>query len=374
MKIKTNTWPPPPGEFIKDELEARGWAQIDLAYVLGCPVQSVNTIIAGKRSITPNMAKALGSAFDVSAEFFLNLQRAYDLAVANEPDSGISRRARLQSCYPLREMFKRGWLEETDIALLERQITRYFDVNDLKEVPHLSHAAKKSKYENVSSEQLAWLFRVKQIAKTLATPKYYHKALEKSIPLLKQLLVAPEGIRCVPKILNDCGVKFVLVEKLSKTKIDGVCFWIKSSPVIGMSIRSDRIDNFWFVLRHEIEHVLRRHGQKSEIIDTDLTGERAGSNPSLPEEEIVANLAASDFCVYTNEMNDFCNKVGSLPTEREVLAFSKRVGVHPGIVVGQLQYRTNNYSVFRNYLEKISKHIIQSAPIDGWGNIYPVAL
>ncbi len=95
MKIKKNTWTPPPGEFIKDELEARGWAQIDLAYILGCPVQSVNTIIAGKRSITPNMAKALGDAFNVSAEFFSNLQRAYDLAVANEPDPGISRHARL---------------------------------------------------------------------------------------------------------------------------------------------------------------------------------------------------------------------------------------------------------------------------------------
>jgi HTH-type transcriptional regulator/antitoxin HigA len=76
------------------------------------------------------------------------------------------------------------------------------------------------------------------------------------------LLYAPEESRHVPRLLLECGVRFILVEKLPQADIDGVCFWLDAkSPVIGMSTRRDKIDNFWFVLRHEIQHVLERHGQ-----------------------------------------------------------------------------------------------------------------
>lgn len=71
-----------PGEIIREELEARGWMQRDLAFVLGIPEQAVNMIISGKRGISPEMAKQLGEAFDVLAEFFMNLQRTYDLSKA----------------------------------------------------------------------------------------------------------------------------------------------------------------------------------------------------------------------------------------------------------------------------------------------------
>src|SRR6266567_5792311 len=116
--------PPPPGMFIKEELDSRGWGQRDLAYILDCHEQAVNLIVSGKRGISPGMAKALGAAFDVSPELFVNLQKAYDLALAREPDPDISRRARLQSSYPVREMIRRGWLVDADAANLELQMAR----------------------------------------------------------------------------------------------------------------------------------------------------------------------------------------------------------------------------------------------------------
>ncbi len=78
---------PPPGHFIKEELEARGLAQRDLAYILGTTEQVVTRLLNGKYGVSPEMAKALGQAFDVSPELFINLQSAYDLANAKEPDS-----------------------------------------------------------------------------------------------------------------------------------------------------------------------------------------------------------------------------------------------------------------------------------------------
>src|SRR5579883_600220 len=98
---------PPPGHFIREELEARDWSQRDLAYILGVTDPEINVIISGKRGISADMAKALGKAFDVPAEFFANLQKAYDLSRARDPDPNVERKARLQSVYPVREMIKR---------------------------------------------------------------------------------------------------------------------------------------------------------------------------------------------------------------------------------------------------------------------------
>lgn len=80
-----NSWIMHPGFYIKEEMDARGWLQRDLAFILGVPEQGLNMIFSGKRGISPEMAKAFGKAFDVPAEFFANLQQAYDLAHAKEP-------------------------------------------------------------------------------------------------------------------------------------------------------------------------------------------------------------------------------------------------------------------------------------------------
>ncbi len=71
------SWIMHPGAYIKEEMEERDWSQRDLAFILGCSEQAINPILNGKRGISPEMAKALGDAFDVPAEFFANLQQAY---------------------------------------------------------------------------------------------------------------------------------------------------------------------------------------------------------------------------------------------------------------------------------------------------------
>lgn len=119
-----------PGEFIREELQLRGWAQRDLAYVLGVHEQAVSLIMSGKRGISPQMSKGLGEALGVSGDYFANLQTAYELSTATDPVPGIARRARLLF-YPIREMIRRGWLEDTDTATLELQLMRFFCVDDI---------------------------------------------------------------------------------------------------------------------------------------------------------------------------------------------------------------------------------------------------
>jgi addiction module HigA family antidote len=83
----------PPGVFIREELEARGWSQRDLAEVLGRPFQAVNAIINGHKQITPRTARELEAAFGSSAQFWLNLEMAYRLHHEDLPDPAIARRA-----------------------------------------------------------------------------------------------------------------------------------------------------------------------------------------------------------------------------------------------------------------------------------------
>lgn len=366
---------PHPGHFIREELEAREWTQRDLAYILGVPEQSVNLIILGKRGVSPEMAKALGDAFEVSPEFFANLQKAYDLSRAREPDPSVRRRARLQSSYPVREMIKRGWLEDTDAAMLEVQMARFFEAASCDDIPYLAHAAKKSHYEDLPSTQLAWLFRVRQIAKSVTVPAYSEKALREALARMRYLTLDAEEARHVPRILAECGVRYVLVESLPGAKIDGVCFWLdKASPVIGLSLRFDRIDNFWFVLRHEIEHVLCRHGRGNEMIDAELEGERAGTGPNVPEEERIANAAAANFCVPAAEMESFIARKSPFFAERDILGFARRIQVHPALVIGQIQNHLQRWDFLRRYLVKIRAFATSGALVDGWGHVFPVTI
>ena len=361
---------PHPGYFIQEELDARGWGQVDLAYVLGISAQALNPIIKGKRAITPDMARALGDAFDVPGEFFANLQKLSDLALARVPDPDVSRKAKLQSVYPIREMIRRGWLTDAKGPILEAEVAQFFEEKSLDRVPYFAHAAKKPNYAKVTPAQLAWLYRVRQIAKQMVVPRYSKNKLIGAVENFRHFRVSPEGARHIPGILADCGVRFVAVESLPGAKIDGSCFWLGKSPVIGMSLLYDRIDNFWFVLTHEIEHVLKEHGKHEEVEVLDVEVEK--DSPDIPEEEKAANAAAQEFCIPKDEMDSFYLRKNPYFSERDVLLFAKRIQVHPGLVAGQLRRRLGRWNLFNSMLEKIRHHVISSAEHDGWGHVAPV--
>ena len=81
-------------------------------------------------------------------------------------------------------MIKRGWIEPSDASMLEVQLKRFFEVESAEEIPYLQHAAygKKSRYEEqeVPPVELAWLFRVRQVAKSMSVPKYSRDRTPKS--------------------------------------------------------------------------------------------------------------------------------------------------------------------------------------------------
>lgn len=359
-----------PGDHLREEMDARGWSQAELAEILGRPAAAVSEIINGKRAITPTTAKELSAAFGTTPMLWLNLEARYQINRAAEPPKRIAIEATLRSLYPVRDMIGRQWLQHSgDPEVLKERVCHFFDLESLESQPVFPHAAKKGGpmegYDQSSPRQLAWLFRVKQIAESMQAPLYSRSKLKGALRDLRHLMIAPEAARDVPRILAEAGVRYVIVEPLPGSKIDGVCFWLnENQPVIGMSLRFDRIDNFWFVLRHEIEHVLNNDAS----IDSDLQA----NETSVSEQEMRANAAAAGFGVAPKIMEDFIARKGPLISRTRVVNFSQLVGVHPGIVVGQLQRRLDRYSLLRPLLVKIREFVVPSALTDGYDHVAPV--
>ncbi len=307
----------------------------------------------------------------------MNLQSNFNLLKAKKADPGVSKRARL-AAFPIREMMKRGWIEDGDTALLDLQMVRFFgkprveDIPFIGNAPILPHAAKKgTTYDETTPAQYAWLHRVRKIAEHIDAPLYSEAELRNKLRSIRSHMLDLDDLIHIPTILNKCGVRFVLVESLPGSRIDGVCVWLDGQPVIGMTLRMNRPDNFCFVLRHEIEHVLRGDGQEASFAPVDVLDADGLAKP-LPECERIANEAAGEFCVPRTLLDSFLARKGSFITERDLLNFAARVQINPAVVVGQIQHRTNKYGVLRKFQVGIQEKLVAWKYKDGWGHFAPI--
>ena len=181
-------------------------------------------------------------------------------------------------------------------------------------------------------------------------------------------MYSPQEIRQVPRVLSDVGIRLVIVERLPGTKIDGAAFWLDDdAPVIAMSVRYDRIDNFWFTLLHEIGHI----AQRGSSMDVDIDA----IEQDLPKDEQLANAFAAEQAVPQAELDSLVARIGPLYSTERIQGFAQLHGIHPGIVVGQLHHRGEIvWSNFRRLLVPIRPYITKSAVTDGWGTTFPVSM
>lgn len=372
--MNTQTLPAQPihaGQVLKAELLARNLTQADLAEIIQRPTKTVNQIISGKLGITPDTAMQLSQALGITAETWLNLQSRYQLSQLEvDKYNDISRRAALYQNYPIKDMIKRGWITAgKSFEELERAVKEFFHIADINDSPQFSFSAKQNiaAYQQpISGTNLAWLYKVKQLAsEQLTTGKFNQASVKQAITELSSLLLSAEEIRHVPKILSACGIRFVIVESLPNSKLDAACFWLDNQkPVIGMTLRYDRIDNFWFTLRHELEHVLNGDGKKQVILDEDV----GTHTDDISESERIANAAAADFCVPAIKLDSYIVRVGTyIFSDKKVIAFAGVNKIHPGLVVGQLHNRTGKYQQLRKHLVPIRQFILNGSTYDGWG-------
>jgi HTH-type transcriptional regulator / antitoxin HigA len=362
---------------LRQMMEAKGWTQDDLAEILGKSRQSVSEIVSGKNGLTLDMAMMLAAVFGNTAQEWLKWDQAYRLSMADKDVTDVQTRARLYETAPVRDMVKRGWIRPTlDAAELKSELEAFYGSDSLEGGISFPVAMKRTmKLPDLNAAEMAWCFRARQLAAGLLSSPYSSSRLSKAQPSLRRLAAHPKEVRYLPKVLAECGIRFVVIEPLPDVRIDGAAFWDDRGPVVAVSLRHDRIDGFWFTVMHECAHI--RNGDPLSV-DTGMVDATKGITVALVEDvaEQRANEEAAAALIPNDEMESFIRRVGPLYGRDRVVQFANRLKVHPGIIVGQLQHRKEiGYMALREFLVKIREQVIAAALTDGWGqSITPLTI
>lgn len=345
----------PPGDLLKEELEERGLTQVDFAAILGRPAQTVNEILGGKKAITPEMAHLIGEALGTSPEFWMNLESQYRLWKARKDVrvDAVAHRARLFQKVPVQELVRRGYLPKTrDLIALETATCELLGISSLDDQPAWPAQLRRSKARDVSEPALnAWLALARRAAVKVRTHKFDRDKLRERAPHLVRLSESA-SVSDVFQELRSLGVRAVYVPHLQRTYVDGAAAWLDDAPVLVVSLRYRRIDNFWFTLMHEVGHLLLHGSGRRPFVDEHLVDSKERAAASTQEER-EADRRAMDWLIPANAFEQWTQAKAQF-SAAQVTAFAEELGIHPGIVVGRLHHtRKLPYTHLRGFLEPV---------------------
>jgi HTH-type transcriptional regulator/antitoxin HigA len=350
----------PPGRILKQELEARGWTQRDLAAILGRPEQAISEIVNGSKQITPETSVELSQAFGTSPEFWHSLEADYrlELALCQTQDDAIARRSRLYSELPLREMASRGWLTlRESVEELEAEVTDCLGVPVLPETPRLAAQWRGSTSRApLTYALLAWLHRAEMLARgqTVVGP-WHADHLELLVRELSGHMRLAEDVAQVASTLARWGVRLVFLRHLAKTYLDGAAFWLEEGPVVALTLRYDRIDSFWFTLLHELAHLAEGRSEAYLEQLEDGGDDGISEQPPADAHEEAANRRASRWLLAPEAFSDFVARTSPRFSQTGIEAFAASQERHPGVVLGRLQREgLVPYRNLRGLLVKVS--------------------
>ena len=200
----------------------------------------------------------------------------------------------------------------------------------------------------------AWYQMAHNHSAKLNVEPYNKKGLKELMSRLHTYTMMHNGISKFLNELGKVGVKFVFLSHLSKTYLDGAAFSSEKGPVVTLTGRYDRVDNFWFTLAHEISHILLHLPKKANgnmVFMDDSTSEITS------EKESEANQMAEKVLLQDDILEFFEAYIGYI-TEEKVKEFSTLYNIHPSIVVGILAFNQKvSYSTLHRFKESVRDKI-----------------
>ncbi len=338
------------GEFLEETLEEIGMTQSELANRLGRPVQMVNEIIKGKKSITSTTALELEDVLSIPSHIWLGLENQYQIVLAKQKELELMQEeAKLISNFPYADLVKSGFVKATRKAI-ERvdELKRFFEVAKLVQIPQVrayQPAFRVSSVGNISHESIAsWLQAGRIKAKEIQTKKFDKKKLKEELETLKNLMNLKdinETLKELQTTLNSCGIALVLLPHFKNTKVNGATFWLDNDKaVILMSLRGGFSDVFWFSFFHEVGHIIL-HPKREVFLEDGY------SNEKLKKQENEADDFARELLIKDEIFNAFVSKRDF--TKTSVLAFANQQVIKPSIIIGRLMHEKmiefNNYEL-----------------------------
>lgn len=345
-KVLQNEYAPdrvsPPGDTLRETLDALGMTQAELAERLGRSRKAVNEIVQGKAPITHDTALQLERVLGVPAAFWNSREAHY-----REYRARVDEREALRDCaewarrFPMREMARRGWIRKTaDEIEQAAELLSFFGVASPREWHSLWSGAGVV-FRRAQSSRLeplaAWLRYGELEAQSVDTRRYDASAFREALARIRELTTEPpsRAMKAAQQSCAEVGVALVVVPELPGTGAWGATRWLAPhKALLQLSCRYKREDHLWFSFFHEAAHILK-HGKKKLFVDG---GPERRDKEQEGREEIDADHFAEDTLIPPAKYREFVEERTRYFSKAAIREFAGRIGIAPGIVVGRLQH------------------------------------
>ncbi|MCJ7484336.1 MAG: ImmA/IrrE family metallo-endopeptidase [Thermodesulfovibrionales bacterium] len=335
---------PDPIDAILFRMEQQNLKPVDLIPYIGSR-SKVSEILTRKRTLTLSMIRSLESGLGIPAKVLLQ-----------EPDEFRNIDNISWDHFPLKEMDKRGYFgnELSKILNIKSAMNNFF--RPIGSPAQMLGMLRKSNYRTVRPMDkhalVAWsTFVVNKANKIKILNTYCHETTDLSfMQKIAKLSIKDNGPIFACDLLREHGIALIIEPHFPHTYLDGATILIdKNRPTIGLTIRFDRIDNFWFTLMHELAHIILHYNQNTSFFYDDL------DNSDKNELEQEADRLACEALIPESKWEDSPAKLIPSPIAAESLA--KELGIHTAIVAGRMRREGGRYVYLNSIINQAKVRI-----------------
>ncbi|MDC5466705.1 ImmA/IrrE family metallo-endopeptidase [Acinetobacter baumannii] len=250
--------------------------------------------------------------------------------------------------FPIREMLKRRWILPGNTDPISAFKALFIDLFGNEQYELALH--RKFHFNGNSPNEyslLAWQIQVlrqaKEVNKQIKIPKFTKDS--SWLSELARISLSPTGPLEAQAFLLSKGIILILEPHLPSTYLDGAAMLLPNTsiPVIGLTLRHDRLDNFWFVLFHELGHIfLHLSAERTAIVDEDI-----GTTSSSQIENEADNFALNN--LIPEEQWDLC-MCRFYMNEDTLNEDARKLNIHPSIIAGRIRKENNDYQIFNEQI------------------------
>lgn len=323
---------------IKFRMEQADLKPVDLIPYIGSR-SKVSEVLSGKRPLSLEMIRALESGLDIPAK-----------ALIQKPDAHKGKFQQWSDAL-VKEMAKRGYFGDELFNGKNKESLLASFFKDLRPSEQQLAWRKTSSRISVRTDNfalIAWAEYIASKGSRVKTPTVF---VEGSVDLafmkkVVQLSVQDNGPLLAQELLKQNGIVLVVAQHLPRTRTDGVTVLTNNKkPIIGLSLRYDRLDNFWFTLLHELAHVALHFNQPNRTIIIDELEDGLGIDVSI--DEIEADKLAQEAVVPASKWEISPARI--IPSPMAAQSLANELGIHIAVIAGFMRYKHQNYI----YLRKI---------------------
>jgi HTH-type transcriptional regulator/antitoxin HigA len=342
-EYESKTFPesmPDPIDAIWFRMEQQNLKPKDLVAYIGNK-SKVSEVLSRKRPLTLAMIRALEAGLGIPAK-----------VLVKEADSLRDVENIIWDRFPLREMEKRGYFGSKKLSKLSdiKLIMEKF-FQPVGSPANLLGLLRKTNYRSVRPVDkhalVVWATAVARKSNENKYPVEYKKG-KIDLAFMQELakISAKENSPVLAqKFLKSFGIGLVVEPCFSQTYLDGATSMIdKKHPVIGLTLRHDRLDNFWFTLMHELSHISLHYDKNINLFYDDLD---SGDSVGIEGE---ADELAGEALVPKIKWENSPAKLIPSPIAAESLA--NELGVHVSIVAGKMRHEGDKYQYLNTIINQ----------------------